>query len=54
MYIYSDTDSIKTTLPIEDIKKFCDIDDTKLGKWKYERYSYKRKIYKTKNLYFKI
>lgn len=36
MYIYSDTDSIKTILPIEEITKFCDIDDVKLGYWKNE------------------
>lgn len=30
MYIYSDTDSIKTLLPIEELTKFCDIDDIKL------------------------
>ena len=29
-YIYSDTDSIKTTLSIEELKKFCEIDDIKL------------------------
>ena len=36
MYIYSDTDSIHTTLPIEEAKKFCDIDNVKLGAWKHE------------------
>lgn len=30
MYIYSDTDSIHTSLGIEELKKFCDIDDVKL------------------------
>lgn len=35
-YIYSDTDSIHTTLPIEDCKKFCQIDDFKLGYWAHE------------------
>ena len=30
MYIYSDTDSIHTTLPIEELKLFCEIDDVKL------------------------
>lgn len=30
LYIYSDTDSIHTMLPIEDLKKFCEIDDVKL------------------------
>ena len=36
MYIYSDTDSISTTLSIEECKKFCDIDDYKLYFWKHE------------------
>ena len=36
MYIYSDTDSCKSLLPLEDLKKFCDIDDVKLGAWKNE------------------
>ena len=36
LYCYSDTDSIHTLLPIEDLKKFCDIDDNKLGFWKIE------------------
>ena len=36
MYIYSDTDSIHTTLPIEECKKFCQIDDYKLGYWAHE------------------
>lgn len=36
MYIYSDTDSIHTILPIEELKQFCDIDDVKLGCWKHE------------------
>ena len=36
MYIYSDTDSIHTTLPIEECKKFCQIDDFKLGYWAHE------------------
>lgn len=35
-YIYSDTDSIKTLLPPEELEKFCDIDDVKLGAWKNE------------------
>ena len=30
MYIYSDTDSIHTLLPIDELKKFCEIDDVKL------------------------
>ena len=36
LYIYSDTDSIHTLLPYEDLKKFCEIDDVKLGAWKHE------------------
>lgn len=36
MYIYSDTDSIKTLLDIKELEKFCDIDDVKLGAWKNE------------------
>ena len=35
-FIYSDTDSIKTTLPLEELTKFCEIDPVKLGAWKYE------------------
>lgn len=35
-YIYSDTDSISTTLSIEEVKQFCDIDDFELGKWAHE------------------
>lgn len=30
LYVYSDTDSIHTMLPIEELKQFCDIDDVKL------------------------
>lgn len=36
MYIYSDTDSIKTLLPIEELNQFCNIDDVELGAWKNE------------------
>lgn len=36
MYCYSDTDSIHTILPIEELKQFCEIDDVKLGAWKHE------------------
>lgn len=36
MYIYSDTDSIHTTLPREDILKIIDVDEYKLGLWKIE------------------
>lgn len=50
-YIYSDTDSIHTLLNIEELKKFCDIDEFELGKWKHEATATKRKIYQTKMLY---
>lgn len=36
MYIYSDTDSIHTLLSVEELKKFCDIDNERLGAWKIE------------------
>lgn len=36
MYIYSDTDSIHTTLPKEEVKNILEIDDNELGKWKIE------------------
>ena len=36
MYCYSDTDSIHTILPIEELKQFCEIDNVELGKWKHE------------------
>ena len=36
LYYYSDTDSIHTGLPIEELEKFCEIDDVALGKWKHE------------------
>ena len=36
MYCYSDTDSIHTILPIEELKQFCEIDDVELGKWAHE------------------
>lgn len=35
-YIYSDTDSIHTTLPIEDLKELLEIDDNVLGAWAHE------------------
>lgn len=40
-----DTDSIHTGLPIEELKQFCEIDDTALGKWAHERNIFKSKIY---------
>lgn len=36
LYCYSDTDSIHTLLSIEELSKFCEIDDYELGKWKHE------------------
>lgn len=36
MYIYSDTDSIHTLLPIEECRQFMDIHPTKLGAWDNE------------------
>ena len=51
LYIYSDTDSIHSLLPIEELKLFCDIDDVKLGYWKNEGFATRRKIYKTKMLF---
>ena len=44
-YIYSDTDSIKTLLPEDELKQFCEIDDIKLGAWKNEGIADRRKIY---------
>lgn len=35
-YIYSDTDSIHTTLSEEELMQICDIDDYRLGAWKIE------------------
>lgn len=48
MYIYSDTDSIKTLLPIEELKQFCEIDDVKLGFWKFEGLATKGKFIRQK------
>ena len=36
LYCYSDTDSVHTLLPIDELKQFCEIDDVELGKWKHE------------------
>ena len=51
MYIYSDTDSIHTMLSIEELEKFCDIDNVRLGAWKNEGFATRRKICKTKMLF---
>ena len=48
MYIYSDTDSIHTLLPIEELKKFCEIDDYKLGAWAWEGFATKAKFIRQK------
>lgn len=48
MYIYSDTDSIHTQLPLEDCKNFCDIDDFKLGYWAYESFATRGKFIRQK------
>ena len=48
MYIYSDTDSIHTQLPIEECKKFCQIDDYKLGFWAHEGTAQKGKFVRQK------
>ena len=48
MYIYSDTDSIKTLLPIEELTQFCEIDDVKLGAWKFEGLATRSKFVRQK------
>lgn len=48
MYCYSDTDSIHTILPIEELKLFCEIDDVELGKWKHESHFTRAKFIRQK------
>lgn len=48
MYIYSDTDSIHTMCPIEDLKQFCQIDPVKLGCWDHEGFATKAKFIRQK------
>ena len=48
MYCYSDTDSIHTTLPIEELKLFCEIDDVELGAWKHESHFERAKFIRQK------
>ena len=48
MYCYSDTDSIHTILPIEELKQFCEIDDVKLGAWKHENHFERAKFIRQK------
>lgn len=47
-YIYSDTDSIHTTLSIEELSKICDIDDVKLGYWANEEFCERGKYIRQK------
>lgn len=48
MYCYSDTDSIHTILPIEELSEFCEIDDVELGKWKHESHFTRAKFIRQK------
>lgn len=48
MYCYSDTDSIHTILPINELKLFCEIDDVKLGAWKHESHFTRAKFIRQK------
>ena len=48
LYYYSDTDSIHTGLSIEELKKFCEIDDVELGKWKHENHFSKARFVRQK------
>ena len=48
MYCYSDTDSIHTILPIDELKQFCEIDDVKLGAWKHENHFERAKFIRQK------
>ena len=48
MYIYSDTDSIHTLLPVDEIKKFCDVDDYRLGAWAWEGFATRAKFVRQK------
>ena len=48
MYCYSDTDSIHTILPIEELKQFCEIDDVELGAWKHESHFTRAKFIRQK------
>lgn len=48
-YIYSDTDSIHMiTLPEEELKKFVEVDDYKLGAWKIESHATRGKFIRQK------
>lgn len=48
LYCYSDTDSIHTLLDVEELKKFCEIDDVELGKWKVEGHFTKARFVRQK------
>lgn len=48
MYCYSDTDSIHTILPIEELVQFCEIDDVLLGAWKHESHFTRAKFIRQK------
>ena len=48
LYCYSDTDSIHTLLPIEELKQFCEIDDVELGAWKHESHFERAKFIRQK------
>lgn len=48
MYCYSDTDSVHTLLPINELTKFCEIDDVKLGAWKHESHFTKARFIRQK------
>ena len=48
MYCYSDTDSIHTILPVEELRQFCEIDDVKLGAWKHESHFTRAKFIRQK------
>ena len=48
LYCYSDTDSVHTLLPIEELKQFCEIDDVKLGAWKHESHFRKARFVRQK------
>ena len=48
MYCYSDTDSVHTLLPIDELTKFCEIDDVKLGAWKHESHFTKARFIRQK------
>ena len=48
LYCYSDTDSIHTLLPIDELKQFCEIDDVKLGAWKHESHFTKARFIRQK------